>query len=339
MSKPKVSVLTTVYNTADEYLRECIESVLNQTFTDFEFIILDNGSNARIAKTIATYDDPRIKFFRIEKNIGPAAGRNFCIERARGEYLAILDSDDVALPDRLAVQVEFLDTNPEIGAIGTFSRTMDDREFFSDSLPTEHDDIRHHLMFHGNMFCHSSVMIRRAVLDAHNIQYDDARFPAEDYDMWLRLAEKTRLGVVPIILTRYRHDVADGASRTNLRMQNYQAAHMQLSAIARNFGVNIPDIDAISRLYAGDTDTAADAVRGLRALVAELKDKNLDGDALYDAFRGQFKYICYHAHSPMAQWRLMTCPGVKYFGLGPSWRVFCFVTRGIFGGICHATKR
>ena len=157
---PQVSVLTPIYNTHAEYLRECIDSVLAQTFSDFEFIILDNASDAYVAELVASYDDPRIRYFRVDENIGPAGGRNFCIARARGKYLAILDSDDVALPERLAAQVAFMDAHPSVGVLGTFSRTTEGGAFFSDTLPTDSDAICRHLLFCGNMLCHSSVMMR-----------------------------------------------------------------------------------------------------------------------------------------------------------------------------------
>jgi len=337
MTNSKISVLTPVFNTAPEYLRECIDSVLAQTFTDFEFIILDNGSEPYVADIVKSYDDARIRFFRLERNIGPAAGRNFCIEHAHGAYLAILDSDDVALPARLATQAAFLDTNPDVGVVGTHSRTTDGNEFFSDSLPTNDEEIRRYLVFCGNMFCHSSIMMRADVLRKNNVGYDAECFPAEDYSLWLQLADKTRFARLPDVLVLYR-PVADGASRKNMNRQFYQAARAQLGAIGRIYGVDVPNIDCLARVYAGDGLESRDAAAALDTLVKSLNEQNLPGDKLYEMYRGQFKHICYHTHSLGGQWRLMTSPMAGYFGMGIGWRGFCLVTRGIFGHK-HNTKK
>ena len=330
MSGPKVSVLTPIYNTDMQYLRECIDSVLNQTFSDFEFIILDNGSEPYVERFVKSYNDPRIKFYRVDKNIGASTGRNLCISHARGKYLAILDSDDVAMPGRLATGVEFLDANPDVGVIGTFSRTTDGLEFFSDCLPTENKDICNHLLFRGNMFCHSSMMLRADVLREHGVQYVPEQFPAEDYSLWLSMVGKTQFALLPQILTVYRV-LPNSASKQNQTGQWRAAMRAQLMAIERVCALTIKDKESLCDLYAGDVCSANDALRALSALVQDLNQKNLPGNEIYDMFRGQFKHICYHTHSLGGQWRLMMCPVAGYFGLGRGWRVFCFITRGMFG--------
>lgn len=326
---PQVSVLTPIYNTHVKYLRECIDSVLAQTFSDFEFIILDNASDAYVADLVASYDDPRIRYFRVDENIGPAGGRNFCIARARGKYLAILDSDDVALPERLAAQVAFMDAHPSVGVLGTFSRTTDGCEFFSDTLPTAGDDICRHLLFCGNMLCHSSVMMRADVLRDNKLEYDPNLFPAEDYALWLDLTGRTEFALLPRVLTLYRF-FPTSVSQQNLTRQWRNAVRAQLAAIGRNHNIDIDAADDLAALYAGDTSRAANGIRALDNLVGRLNEQKLPGNMVYDMFRGQFKHICYHTHSFGGLWRLMTCPAAGYYGQGIGWRAFCFITRGIF---------
>ena len=111
---PKVSVLTPVYNTNPAYLRQMIESVLSQSFKDFEFLILnDSPENIEIENIIKSYKDERIKYFKNEKNTGISASRNRLLELAQGEYAAVSDHDDIMLPQRLEKQAEYLDNLPQ----------------------------------------------------------------------------------------------------------------------------------------------------------------------------------------------------------------------------------
>lgn len=125
--RPKVSVMTSIYNTNPKHLRECIESILNQTFKDFEFIILsDSPDNTALDEIVKSYSDPRIKFFKNAKNEGISVTRNRMLELANGEYWAVFDHDDISLPERLQKEVEYLDANPSVGVIGTFVQYFND---------------------------------------------------------------------------------------------------------------------------------------------------------------------------------------------------------------------
>jgi len=119
-NNPKVSVLTPIYNTNPQHLREMIESILNQTFDNFEFLILnDSPDNTEIEKIVMEYaaHDERVKYSKNDKNMGITPSRNKLLKMARGEYLAIFDHDDISVPDRLAREVEYLDTHPNIGVV------------------------------------------------------------------------------------------------------------------------------------------------------------------------------------------------------------------------------
>ena len=143
---PKVSVLTPIYNTEPEHLRQAIESILNQTFTDFEFIILnDRPWNTEIEDIVLAYKDARIKYVKNDKNIGISKSRNKLLSLASGEYLAIFDHDDISLPTRLEKQVDFLDKNPMVGVVSS------NTEWFPGHHKTNHPsdnlEIKKHLMF------------------------------------------------------------------------------------------------------------------------------------------------------------------------------------------------
>lgn len=200
---PKVSVLTPIYNTNPEHLREMIESILNQTFTDFEFLILnDSPENIELDKIVKSYKDERIKYFKNEKNLGITPSRNKLLKMARGEYIAIFDHDDISVPTRLAQEVEYLDTNPHIGVVSGWLQYFGDR---TDILKNpEHDlKIRTYLT---QMCCvaHTAAMIRKSILVENNIEYEGFYTPAEDYRLWARLMDVTHFYNIQGVLVKYR---------------------------------------------------------------------------------------------------------------------------------------
>ena len=152
---PKLSVILTCYNSKKEYLDECILSLLNQTFKDFELLVIDDCSTVPIKDLIKDYleKDARVKYFKTPKNGGAANSRNFGIKKATGEYLAIMDHDDVADLKKFEKQVSFLDKNLDIGVLGgAFKRFPNEKEFY---LLAEDKDITLSLLLNQNEFCHS----------------------------------------------------------------------------------------------------------------------------------------------------------------------------------------
>ena len=198
---PRVTVLMPVYNGA-VHLREAIDSILNQTYRDFEFLIIDDGSQDNSVEVVQSYEDPRIRLIRNEANIGLPATLNKGIRLARGEYIARMDGDDAALPERLERQVAFLDLHPEIGMVGAWLTLLHDHDVWF-CYPEHHDYLKCLLLFR-NYVGHPTVTMRREVLLLHNIGYDETMWHAEDYDLWIRLSFKTRLHNMPEILHRYR---------------------------------------------------------------------------------------------------------------------------------------
>ena len=127
---PKVSVLMPIYKTKEEYLREAIESILNQSFTDFEFLILDDCPENSREEIVKSYSDGRIKYLKNEKNLGITPSRNKLIEMAKGEYLAVMDHDDISLPARFEKQVQYLDEHQYIGVCGCWREDFPQKEVF-----------------------------------------------------------------------------------------------------------------------------------------------------------------------------------------------------------------
>ena len=204
-STPKVSVLTPIYNTNPQYLRECIESILNQTFTDFEFIILnDSPDNKEIEKVVKSYKDQRIKYHKNEKNIGISASRNKLLDLAQGEYIAIFDHDDISLPTRLEKEVKYLDENPEIGAVSALMQKFQcKKDGIVDYRPEFDYEIKCALT-DNCYFTHTAAMLRKSILDENNIRYEGFFSPCEDYQLWNRLMDITHFYNIQEVLVRYR---------------------------------------------------------------------------------------------------------------------------------------
>jgi glycosyltransferase involved in cell wall biosynthesis len=190
-----------VYN-AERYLAESIISILNQTFTDFELLIGDDGCTDRSIQIINTFKDDRIVVIRNEKNLGIANTLNKLIDAARGEYIARHDSDDIAQEKRFEKQIGFLATHPEIGVCGTNFTCFGSKKkrMF---MPPGDAEIRTYMLV-NNPICHPTVMVRKSCLTS---KYNQLLFPAEDYALWYELSKGTKLVNLQESLLKYRwHD-------------------------------------------------------------------------------------------------------------------------------------
>lgn len=199
---PAVTVLMPVYNCA-EHIVEAMESILAQTFTDFELLIVNDGSTDDTRKIIASKKDRRIRLIDNESNRGLVPTLNKGLNRARGRFIARMDCDDVALPDRFLRQVKFLEDNPDVSVCGTWARVFGNPREATMTPPVHPEEIRVELLFRSALV-HSSVMVRRRVLDNSPYRYDPAYRHAEDYDLWARLSRVTRLANIDEILMMYR---------------------------------------------------------------------------------------------------------------------------------------
>lgn len=187
--QPRVSVLMSVYN-GECYLRQAVESILNQTFDDFEFIIVNDGSTDRTAEILRGFDDERMILIDNPDNIGLPRSLNKGLGMARGEYIARMDADDISLPTRLERQVYFLDGHREVGLVGSFYYEIadDGREVGIIELNSENDEIQKHLL-ERNCFCHGTAVFRKSCLEEVGFYREEFK-TAQDYDLWLRIAEK-----------------------------------------------------------------------------------------------------------------------------------------------------
>ncbi len=199
---PKVSVLTPLYNTDPAMLKEAIESVLNQTFTDFEFILLnDSPENTMLDDIVASYHDKRIVYVKNEKNLGISASRNKLLNLAQGEYLAIFDHDDICMPTRLEKEVAYLDAHPQTGVCGSWAIQIPKNRLLK--RPQRSVDIKNAMLSHIPII-HSACMIRKSVLLKNHICWEEAYSPCEDHMLFARLMAVTMFYNIPEPLIQYR---------------------------------------------------------------------------------------------------------------------------------------
>ncbi|WP_136513077.1 glycosyltransferase family 2 protein [Geomonas edaphica] len=207
MSAPVVSVVLPVYN-GDRFLEESLQSILRQSFTDLELIVINDGSTDGTREILERYcdRDPRLRVWH-QENRGLSRSLNVGLELARGRYLARQDADDVSLPERIAKQVAFLDAHPDYCMVGTWSHIIEEQRH---SLrfhrhPAENGPLKFNLLF-DNFFVHTSVMVRKSALDAVGAYTTAQVRQPEDYELWSRLL-RGRLGKManlPEVLVEYR---------------------------------------------------------------------------------------------------------------------------------------
>ena len=267
---PKVTVLMPVHN-GELYLREAVESILTQTFREYEFIIVDDGSTDGTREILASYDDPRIKIMRNERNLGIVFSLNRGLEHACGEYIARMDGDDISLPTRLARQLDYLSANPEIGMAGTWIQRMDEhgRSQGVARLPTTVMLVRWVLLFE-NCFAHPSTMFRRELVrDLKG--YDESARHAEDYDLWVRLVSKTGATNIPEPLVRLRrHSQRVSVLRRQERGNVIESVAQR--AAATLLAMTIP-LESVQRLLTGlrqDGALTASELHDATCLLSEL---------------------------------------------------------------------
>jgi glycosyltransferase involved in cell wall biosynthesis len=202
MASTFVSVLMPVYN-ASAYVKEAIESILTQSYKDFEFLIINDGSNDASEELILSFKDPRIRYVKNEKNLGLIHTLNKGIDLCKGDYILRMDADDISLPDRIKKQVEFMDQHPEVGVCGSdYIQFGKGREIFHQSHHA-HELILGWTLFNSSVV-HPALIMRSSLLKTENPYFNTEYKHAEDYELWSRLIFRCKFADVPETLLKYR---------------------------------------------------------------------------------------------------------------------------------------
>lgn len=304
-AQPLITVLMCVHNDRN-YIAAAARSILQQTFEDFEFLIIDDGSTDGTAELLDGLDDPRIRLYRNPANLGLTRSLNIGLDAARGSFIARMDGDDLSEPDRLDCQLRFMQDHPEVGLVGS-SRTLIDEAGRTIAVATVVEDdlsIRHKSLL-GNPFAHPSMMLRADLLRSRGLRYDESYQTAQDYDLWVRMLALTAGANLPRPLLRYR--LRGGISKT--RKAEQLAGHDRIS------------MNAIAA-FAPGFSIRADEVRQLRGRFGgySVRDGSLDETDpvwrqryldLYQAF------VEHHRHHPELPGFLAATPAGPWTGHKP----------------------
>jgi len=277
----KISVIMSAYN-SEQYLNEAIESILNQTFGNFEFIITDDCSSDGSFEIIRSYaqKDKRIKYFRNSENLGLTKSLNNMIGTASGKYIARMDADDISMPDRFQKQFEFMENNPQTGVLGTNIIFFGNYNAESD-LPADNEEIKAELLFR-DVVMHPAVMIRRSVLDEFKLRYDESFRISQDYDLWSRIICFTECANLPEHLLRYRFVDSNLTNSTNTEYREPFLKRIFINQLKR-IGIN-PSYEEIRYhiiLASKKKISRFDDLSGIMLWLEKIADKN-KGTLFYD---------------------------------------------------------
>ena len=226
---PRITILMPVYN-GERFLQETIDSILAQSYRDFVFLIINDGSTDSSAEIIHSYTDKRIVYHENEKNIGLVATLNKGIEIVDTEFLARMDADDLWHPAKLEKQIQLLDSRPDVGLCGTSIRKFD--AFEGDFIfPVDNETLKVGFLFYCCM-SHPSVVFRMSFLKNSGLRYCADYFPAEDYKMWVECLEETQIYNIPEVLVYYRQH-SNQITQDSNELQRTQTNKIRLEMLDR----------------------------------------------------------------------------------------------------------
>ncbi len=242
---PELSVIIPVYNSA-EYISEAIASILNQSYRNFELLIINDGSKDNSGTIIKSYEDSRIRYFENDGNKGMVYSLNRGIDESKGRYIVRMDADDIALPSRLERQFDFMELHLDIGVSGTFAEYIGERTGIW-KYDVSHNEIKCHLMW-GSSLIHPTAIVRKDILIKNNIRYEEHYHDTADFKLWVNLGRVSKLANLPEVLLKYRvHKDQATIARKKLMDENKTEIIIGQLSIT---GVNISESDfAILRRF------------------------------------------------------------------------------------------
>lgn len=264
---PILSVVMATYN-GEAFIKEAIQSVLDQTYTDFEFLIVDDGSTDTTASIVSSFKDERIIYIKKRANTGIANSLNLGIVKAKGQYIARMDDDDVCMPERFEKQLEILEHQNNIVVCGT-TVLLKDRA--ARVYPEHYENIKMALLF-SNPITHPTVMMRKDVL--LNFPYNSNMVPSEDYDLWSRLIEKGEFYIIQSPLLLYRQHLL---SETSVRRREQLQLNVNIAIrLFNTFGFHhIENHDTYVRIFVSrDYSISGKELCGLQKWFGDLKQLN-----------------------------------------------------------------
>ena len=288
-SGPGVSVLMAVWQ-AEKTLERAINSILSQSYTNFEFLIVDDASTDNTGNILArsAENDSRVHVFTNQRNIGLTSSLNFLLDNASGNFIARMDADDIALPNRLQEQVDYLKTHKEYAGCGSWVADIHNpRKILR--MPADDTAIRKSMIC-GNSFIHPSIVLRRDFLVAHNIRYNESYPIAQDYELWARILPVARMTNIPKVLLRYNQS----GDRLTARKRALQLTYTR--KIRRKFLKRLfpqPEIQTILQKEQFTVTDINTLNRFLKPLPQHSFQKKLNPEFLYALWHSLSRYGLY----------------------------------------------
>ncbi len=292
---PRISVLMPVYN-CELYINEAIDSILNQSFEDFELLLIDDCSTDKTLEICKSYKDSRIVIIEKDQNSGYTNSLNYGLSIAKGEYIARMDGDDISMPTRFEKQISFLDANPEIVVCGTSFQIIGSGEIRS--VPELHNQIVVRLLY-WNCIAHPTVIMRGQYFKSHQIRYNQAAEPAEDYNLWVRLCSTVKLYNYQESLVQYR--IHNKQVSNNRRVLQIDSAANSRIELLRNLKCKISEEEIALFSKANDPRYKLNILEFKKFLLFKNKMISANKDAFFNeaAFLDYWtylenKFISYH---------------------------------------------
>ncbi|NQU32869.1 MAG: glycosyltransferase family 2 protein [Bacteroidetes bacterium] len=290
---PEVSVVLPAYN-AEKYIADAIESIINQTFHDFELIIIDDGSTDNTFEIISSFKDRRIIKLKCKENKGNNLARNWGMNVARGKYICVMDSDDIAFPKRIEKQYMFMETNIEYGICGGYTQVYGSSEVYTP--PSNYNEIKVWLLC-NIIFKHPTIFLRKSFLDKFGLKYNISFRYASDYEL---LVESSKLfpitNISEIVLFHRKH--SSQISEANSLEQGRMADIIRTNQLIDNFGFKPSDdeikmhLELVNRAKIENEEQFEKLLKWSNKLIRKNNiNLNYDQDVLFEVFKALLKSI------------------------------------------------
>lgn len=278
-----ISVVMPVYN-GQRFLRAAVDGILNQTFTDFQFVIIDDASTDATRAILDGYTDPRIQRIHNQKNLGAYISRNKGLAFAKGKYIAFMDADDISLPHRLERQFHYLEQNPEIGILGSQCQMIDadGQNVGVYCVPVDDLQIRWGCLL-ANPFAAPTVVLRRDIINLNRLSFDESFEVAGDYDLWARILRHTRGANLLEPFVKYRIGVGMTNAQRRTQLENHDLIALRIiREWLSGFEITPAQINQLRALFVGGNSFVSDDLEPLTVLLRLYLD-------MFLAFREQFR--------------------------------------------------
>ena len=296
LKKPLISVIMSVYNEPIEWISQSINSILNQTLNNFEFIIVNDNpirsENISLLKSFVA-NDRRIKIIYNQTNLGLPASLNKAIDQAQGKYIARMDADDISLSNRFQLQYDFLEKNPEYGICGTYAHKLDKNSKIGKKIRLDqtNEELKARLLFYSP-FVHPSVMVRTDLI--YRLKYNENFRVAQDVELWLRMSKETKFYNIPKTLLYYRVHGCNSRKRERTDTQN--DIYKTLANIRLHNFISAEGNETVKNLFvifSSFTKTKQISSKEINSLFYYLLNNLGNNNALYNVLLQRYIYEVY----------------------------------------------